>query len=146
MTASFERLASTALDGMSVEGGGAAAMLVGAAIEAVADVARNRPDQPEILAVGPDGLRIPGVGLLAWDQVAEVRVDEGLLTVLPRDPTLIARRVPDEAPVWTVKAGFWTSSGEQLPSAFALRLDMVKAAEDDVVNAIARNFVIDLGQ
>ena len=139
LTATFHRLASTALDGVSVEGGGVIGGLVDAAIGTIAEAARDRGNQPEVMTVAPMGLSIPGVGRLPWSSIAEIRVLESELLVLPKDPSLVAAREPDVDALWNVRGGAWMSSGERLPSMYGLRLDMVNATYDDIVHALARH-------
>ena len=142
LTATFQRRATTMLDGVSAEGGGVGTFLVNVAIEGVAELARNRQAQPDVLSVGPAGLTIPGLGLLTWEAIAEIRQGETMLSIVPRDAAVLESLVPS-GKTWTVGTVGGSLFGPAGRPALNLRLADVEG-QDELVDSIARHRIVDV--
>lgn len=146
LQATFQRRAGSILDDTSVETGGIGGVIATMAIEAVADATRDRDGQPDVLRVDAAGLTIPDLGLLAWADMKEVRVLDGVLRLVPRDPSRIeAFRARGGSP-WSRSLSTWTEAGV-VTAALELHLALagVEGPGDDVIDAIARHRIVEIG-
>ncbi|HET9682384.1 MAG TPA: hypothetical protein VFP19_10125 [Candidatus Limnocylindrales bacterium] len=122
-----------------------------------------RGTDSRLLVVGPDGLWLPGMGFLAWAEIAEVRLENlrGLansdtgatrsyrrIGVLPRDPD----RKPDVATrgAWLLADGYFRLVRRMAPGVriggddlapFALNEMETSAADFDEALAVVRRYV-----
>jgi len=138
----FMRRSGSVLDGVEVEGG-VGGVVISGVIGLVGAALRRRPSETAVLRVGPEGLGLVDVVDLAWRDIAEVRVDDGALQVLPVDTDSVARHRPPRSSVWSrAKVGGSLFGNDGRP-AFSLELARVDAVDDEILDLIAAYRVVD---
>ncbi|MEW5990935.1 MAG: hypothetical protein AB1736_06270 [Chloroflexota bacterium] len=104
-----------------------ATFIIAALLPFVGEVRRRREvaANPVSLEVGPDGIRIPPAGRVAWDHVAEIRTERAGFTTAFGDPPLERWRLV------VVRA-----SGSPLDRSSAVDSDRIDARFDDVLDLV----------